>query len=766
MEDELDLDPERRREALQAAARAILEGMASRRPLVLALEDVHWADNGMLDLVEHVAQWARGPVLILALARDELLERRSGWGTSRRATTVSLHPLTAGETAELARELLGSAVNAEAVAERSGGNPFFAEELARRLAAEGAELADLPDTVHALIAARLDALPPFERRLLQQAAVVGRTFWAGALRPLADAEGEDLQAALDGLAERELVVPGEARELAGEPELAFKHVLIRDVAYGLLPHAVRARKHFEVGAFIESRAGDRADEFAPLLAEHYGRAAALGTDARLDEDELAPMRAAALRYVEAAGDAAARLFSNEEAFDHYAGALAFHGDDPVAYARIAEKQGDVALRLARVDAALKAWRACLEHHQAAGDLPRVGGTLRKIGAALAQQGERRAAIEHLQAGMNLLKEGPPSVELVRLYEDAAWLYVQSGDNMLAIYAAEKALRLARELGEAAVVSRAHGIFGRVFSRIGDATRARENLERAVELARAGGDPLEEVLALLALANHLEIAEADYAAAEANYSGALAVASRVGDVPSQVELHAALASLAVLRADWDAVRELSSSARALAAAAGLVLKLCLPRALEGLLHWREGEWDEAEASYRGAAELAAEVGWSDVQYAALYGLAVTLRDRDDPVGALVALDAALAVTGRAGLTVQSLQAMAGKAVVLALIGRDEDARAVAEETVEMTRRVHSPVGEVAALEADGATSGSAEILRQAVEGWEALGRPLDAARCQLLMATVTRDRDASEAAAAAFERLGVGHLADRARALAT
>ena len=270
--------------------------------------------------------------------------------------------------------------------------------------------------------------------------------------------------------------------------------------------------------------------------------------------------------------------------------------------------------------------------------------------------------------MNLLKEGPPSRELVRLYEDAAWLYVQSGDNMLAIYASEKALRLARELGEAAAVSRAHGIFGRVFSRIGDAARARENLEKAVELARGGSDPLEEILALLALGNHLEVAEADYGAASDTYTRALEVAERIGDVPSQVELHAALAQLAVYRADWDAVRALSADAGSLAKRAGLVLKLCLPRALEGLLAWREGRWAEAERSYRSAAELAAEVGWSEVQFAALQGLAAVQRDHDDAAAALGSLDAALEVAERAGLTVQSIQARAAKAVLLAVVGR--------------------------------------------------------------------------------------------------
>ena len=110
--------------------------------------------------------------------------------------------------------------------------------------------------------------------------------------------------------------------------------------------------------------------------------------------------------------------------------------------------------------------------------PGAGDLHRKIGAGLSHKGERKPAIEHYQKGINLLKDGPPRIELVRLYEEAAWLYLHTGDNMLAIYASEKALRLAEKLGETRAASRAHGIFGRVFGRIGDTDKARQNLERA------------------------------------------------------------------------------------------------------------------------------------------------------------------------------------------------------------------------------------------------------------------------------------------------
>src|SRR5204862_1697901 len=192
----------------------------------------------------------------------------------------------------------------------------------------------------------------FERRLVQQAAVVGRTFWEGSLASVAEEEGGNLDAGLSSLQEKDIVVPGSRSRLAGEPELAFKHVLIRDVAYGMLPKSVRARKHFEVGGFIEQRMGDRTDEVVALLAEHYGRAAALADEARLAPDERGPIHEKAVRFLEAAGDAAAAFYSNPEAFAHYQQARELFdrtspgraaADDDGTLARIGEKQGDVAL---------------------------------------------------------------------------------------------------------------------------------------------------------------------------------------------------------------------------------------------------------------------------------------------------------------------------------------------------------------------------------------------------------------------------------------
>ncbi len=263
------------------------------------------------------------------------------------------------------------------------------------------------------------------------------------------------------------------------------------------------------GRFIEERAGERAEAVVALVAEHYGRAATLAAETDLAPEEREQIEAAALRSLEAAGDAPRRLYSNQEALEPLRGrARAPEALDAAARARIGEKQGDVALRLGRVDSAVEVWEQCLEYHRGEEDLARVGDLHRKIGAGLWHKGEREASIDHYQRGIDLLKDGPPCLELVRLYEEAASLYMHTGDNMLAIYASEKALRLAERLGEAAAASRAHGIFGRVFGRIGDSAKARENLERSVELAR-DSDPGEAVRALFTLGYHLEVSEADY-----------------------------------------------------------------------------------------------------------------------------------------------------------------------------------------------------------------------------------------------------------------
>jgi adenylate cyclase len=771
-------DPQRMRESLFSAIRVLLEAISTSQPLVVAFEDIHWADEGMLDLIEHLARWMRGPMLLVCLARDELLDRRTNWAGGRRnATSIYLDPLSGSETEELVETLYGNG-NRELitrVAKRAGGNPLFAEEMVNRLQEGGDEPDVLPESVHSVLAARLDSLAPFERRLLQQAAVVGQNFWQGTLLGGGGQTEAAVNEALDSLQDKELVIANPASRLAGEREYGFKHGLIRDVAYGMLPKAIRCRQHFQVGGFIEERAGERGDRAVALIADHYGRAASLGAEAGIDADELREMNAKAVDYLEAAGDAALALYSNQEALGHYRALRELEGAmDEAEAARIGEKMGDAALLLGRVDEAVEVWEQCLDYYRRQEDLARVGDLHRKIGAGLWHKGDRGASIDHYQKGIDLLKDGPPCIELVRLYEEAASLYMHTGDNMLAIYASEKALRLAERLGEAAAASRAHGIFGRVFGRIGDFEKARENLERSVELAR-DSDPAEAVRALLTLGYHLEASEADYGGAGKAYVEALELAVEVGDLPSQVELHAALAELAVYRADWETVKLETDASASLAEREGLLGKLCFPYVMRGVLRWREGDWEAAEESLRRAHEVAEQVGRSEVAFSSLYWLAAVRSDRGEHSAAETALAQALDIGERAGLVAQLVEASSARAVNLALGGREEHAREAAEGAAHLAERLQQyPVGRAATKEAAGVTaadpSEGAAALREAGAAWEELGHPLDAARCEELrgrrLAAVDPDaaHEALDAAAARYEDLGVAHLAERAREL--
>ena len=730
-------DPQQMRDRLFSAVRTLVEAASRQYPLVLAVEDIHWADEGMLDLIEYLARWVRGPALLVCMARDELLDRRPGWGGGRlNATTITLEPLAREHAVELVTALLPAAGGngeqlATQVAERSGGNPLFAEEMVNRILEEGGDPEALPETVHSVLAARLDSLPRPERRVVQHASVVGQTFWEGSLAAVAAEEGIGLGGALRELQEKDLIVPTAGSRLAGEREYAFKHVLIRDVAYSTLPKTVRARKHAAVGTFIEERAADRSEGVVAMVADHLGRAAALGDGADLEPAELERIDARALDALESAGDSSAALYSNQEAFGHYEAALSLRRMlDPASRARIAEKLGDVALRLGRVDRAVETWEECMEHHRREEDLARVGDLHRKIGAGLWHKGDREGSIEHYQRGIDLLKDGPPSLELVRLYEEAASLYMHTGDNMLAIYASEKALRLAERLGEAAAASRAHGIFGRVFGRIGDAERARDNLERSVELARET-DPGEAVRALLALGYHLEVSEADYEGAGRAYGQALELAQQTGDLPSQVELYAALAQLAVQRGDWQEVERQTDASAELAEREGLQGKLCFPTLVRGIQRWRAGDLDASGEELERAFEMADQVGRSEVAFQALFWLAATLRDRGDHADTDQALARALDLCERAGLVAQSLEATAARAVNLALAGKQANAAEVAEEAASLAERLRYPVGRAASLEARGATAADPDereaLLAEARDAWAELGRPLDAER---------------------------------------
>ena len=326
-----NLHPLDAREQLHDAVVKLVEELSAERPLVMLVEDIHWAEDDLLDLLERAVRDARGPIVLLATARPELLTRRREWGAGRRnATTIWLEPLRSESTSRMLGELLSIELPAaieELVVDKAEGNPFFLEELVGELVDEGVlerhdggwrtrELPEgfsVPDSVHAVLAARIDRLPPSEKAALQAASVVGRVFWPTPVLHLL----EGAEASFELLEERDFIRSKSGSTMAGEREFAIKHALTREVAYASIPKARRGRLHASLAEWLE-RTGWAKDEHASLLAYHYAEAVR-PEDADLvwtgAEVELARIRALAVLWLRRAGELARRRYELDEAVE-------------------------------------------------------------------------------------------------------------------------------------------------------------------------------------------------------------------------------------------------------------------------------------------------------------------------------------------------------------------------------------------------------------------------------------------------------------------
>jgi class 3 adenylate cyclase/DNA-binding CsgD family transcriptional regulator/tetratricopeptide (TPR) repeat protein len=286
-----------------------LETLAGSQPLCLLFEDLHWADEALLDLIEFIAARVREvPLLLLTQARPELLEKRPAWGRSlRNFTSLTLEPLDDQHGRQLALLLCQErglpADVAEQVAHGAAGNPLFAEEMVATMAERG-EITGIPSAIKALIAARLDRLPPLERRAIQLAAVIGKVFWEGGLRALGAAG--NLIDHLEALEQKELLRSHYRSQMRGDREYAFKHDLIRDVAYETLSRADRRLLHRRLVGWIEVIGGERVEEYLDLLAHHAFQAGAWEK---------------ALEYARRAGEQAQRLYALRTAVEQFTRAL-------------------------------------------------------------------------------------------------------------------------------------------------------------------------------------------------------------------------------------------------------------------------------------------------------------------------------------------------------------------------------------------------------------------------------------------------------------
>ncbi len=520
--------PELMRQKLFAAWRALLAGLAATRPTIGAFEDLHWADDGVLDLIEDLSVTVEGvPLFIVCLARPELLERRPRWGGGgRNATTLDLKPLRPQEAEQLVAALSSQGVPPEVrqtIAQRAGGNPLFVEELVRMLMEGSTPGAAIPDTVQAVITARIDRLPADDRRVLQAAAVIGQTFWPSAVAPLVGLPLEETQKAVDALIAKELVVSRPRSVIADDREYAFRQTLTRDVAYGLLPKSQRARAHAEAARWLEARVGERVEEVIEILAEHLRLA---GDDAR------------ATVYLRRAANKARRLYANADAIRLFELALESAGRARLPLREVAllyhgrgevyQLQGDYRAALADFEAGLAAARlaedraleALLEnrvgfvHHRElrldeaeahfsravalarqVSDQQTLGLSLIDLANVAWDRGEMGADHPMLAEGIDLLRRAGDLSGVARGLNLLGMAHFSAADGPQAIAASEEALAAAREAGDKSKEATSLSYLSVINRYLGRYEETLRYGQEALDLAKIIGDRRREVFAI-------------------------------------------------------------------------------------------------------------------------------------------------------------------------------------------------------------------------------------------------------------------------------
>ena len=473
-----------------AAWRRFFEALAEHSPLVLVFEDLHWADDSLLDFIDHLVDWAGGvPVLVVCTARPELLTRRPGWGGGKsNAATISLSPLSDDDTARLVHALLErSVLPADLQAtliERAGGNPLYTEEFARMVEELGADggVLRLPESVQGIIAARLDALPIEEKLLLQDAAVVGKVFWLGALQLIGGRDRREAELLLHRLERKEFVRRERRSTVGEESQYVFSHLLVGDVAYSQIPRAARSEKHQRAAEWIESLG--RPEEHAEMLAHHYLAALELDRAAGLETTGLAARARLRLRE---AGDRAYALSAFPAARSFYSGALELlPGDD--------DNRADLLFRHARafhaveplgsLDLMSEARDALL----ASGDTAQAAEAEVLLGEIFWLHGQQDQGFERVRAAQTLIADQPNSYSKAYVLANASRFAALAGENEDAIRFGREALAMADELHIDPI--RSHALNNMGFAR--------------VSLGDAGGiDDLEQSAAIAVAANSIE-----------------------------------------------------------------------------------------------------------------------------------------------------------------------------------------------------------------------------------------------------------------------
>ncbi len=515
------------REERFAAWRRFLEALAERDPTVLVFEDLHWADDDLLDFVDYLVDWAAGvPLLVVGTARPELMERRSGWGGGKpNAVTLSLSPLSDDDTARLIAGLLErSVLPAEQQAEllaRAGGNPLYAEQFVRMLLERGSDDLPMPETVQGIIAARLDALPEEEKTLLQSAAVLGKVFWLGAVGAIAAVEQRRAEQRLHALVRKEFVRRERRPSLAGESEYAFRHLLVQEVAYGQIPRAIRAEKHRLAAEWIESLG--RPEDHAEMVAHHYLEALGL---AKAAKQEVVELERAARLAARAGGDRARALNAYAHALHFYEAALELWPEDDADRGGLLLRYGEALSVREKGAGSLQALTDARDSLLAAGNDAEAAEAEILLAMAAHESGLGEESARHTRNAIEI-------AERLGRVRSKAFVYGWSANRfVLAGISAERGVELSREavavasaLGESELQASALNSLGVCRIIAGDFPGAVASLEEALALAREVS-PFQAVRACGNLASVLN-SHGELSRARAIHEEGLALAREFG-----------------------------------------------------------------------------------------------------------------------------------------------------------------------------------------------------------------------------------------------
>jgi class 3 adenylate cyclase/tetratricopeptide (TPR) repeat protein len=536
------------------AVRKLFEASAAERPLVVVLDDLHWAEPTFLDLVEHIADWSRGaPILLLCLARPDLLELRAGWGGGKlNATTVLLEPLSATESDQLIDGLLGGRDLDPSLRDRirtaADGNPLFVEQMLA-MVEESPEDVTVPATIQALLAARLDQLPPDERAALERGSVEGQVFHRGAVAALAP-EDLNVTSHLFGLIRKELVRPS-AATFPGDDAFRFRHLLIRDAAYEALPKAARAGLHERFAGWVEERAPDLV-ELDEILGYHLEQAALYRSELGQSSPEL-ELRAA--EHLAMAGQRARRR------------------EDLGAGVSLLRR----ALPLASSDPELRA------------------EVLLELGRAVYGQGEISEATELLREAVEggTLDVSARAVFLLAVAECHSGSLFEDGERVIS-----DRLLTAEQLGaDDRTLAEGHSAYGQLLFWNGRTAELVEAGRRALAHAIRAGDLVLEAEALARIGVGVFYGTATWAEAETHAHAALLEVDRLGQ--AMLSALQGLAGAAAAQGRFEEARELHREYRASLEERGLSLQLASYGQNPAIAEILARDFEQAEVHARGA-----------------------------------------------------------------------------------------------------------------------------------------------------------------------